>query len=286
MAKIGVQAMMLKDSFQEMGAFETLRKVSELGYSAVEISQIPMDSHNVSELGRAQDELGMEIASLSVMIEKPSSGPGESLREDFAKIVDNARLLGSKLVRIGMLPHASMRSLTGVIDFAKEANDYALALKAEGIELYYHNHHIEFAKYQGKLMLDIINENSPDMGLEIDVHWVARGGKDPVRTLRKYAANTAMVHLKDYRIATLDEGAFALLDAGDTAGFQERYRNVVQFAEVGQGNLDFPSIIETSQTIGAKYLLVEQDELYGRTVWEALALSQKNLAAMGFSHLF
>lgn len=286
MAKIGVQAMMLKESFVEVGAFETLRKVSELGYNAVEISQIPMDGANVAELERAQTELGMDVASLSVMLEKPQGRPDESLREGFRKIVDDAKRLDAKLVRIGMLPHAAMRSIGAVIDFAKEANEYALRLQEEGISLYYHNHHIEFAKYDGKFMLDIITENSPAMGLEIDVHWVQRGGLDPVRTLDKYAGNTAMVHLKDYRIGALDASAFELLDAGNMAGFMEKFRDVVQFAEVGEGSLDFPSIIEHSLAAGAQYLLVEQDQLYGRTVWEALETSRNNLVTMGFAHLF
>ena len=64
MAKIGVQAMMLKDSFAEIGAFETLRKVSAIGYNAVEISQIPMTPENVAELDRSRTELGMDIAAL------------------------------------------------------------------------------------------------------------------------------------------------------------------------------------------------------------------------------
>ena len=54
-------------------------------------------------------------------------------------------------------------------------------------------------------MLDIIADNSPAMGMEIDVHWVQRGGLDPVRTLEKYAGRTAMVHLKDYRIGELPD---------------------------------------------------------------------------------
>ena len=286
MARIGVQAMMLKESFAELGAFETLRKVSELGYNAVEISQIPMDAKNVSELERAQSELGMDVASLSVMMEKPVGRPGDALQDDFGKIVEDARRLDTKLLRIGMMPFPAMRSLEAVIEFAKESNGYAERLQEEGISLYYHNHHIEFAKIDGKYLLDIINENSPSMGLEIDVHWVARGGLDPVRTLEKYAGRTAMVHLKDYRIAMLPESAFALMESGDMAGFMAEFKNVVQFAEVGEGNLDFPAIIEQSQASGAEYLLVEQDELYGRTVWEALGTSHRNLTAMGFGNLF
>ena len=286
MAKIGVQAMMLKDSFAEAGAFDTLRKVSALGYNAVEISQIPMDERNVSELERAQVELGMDVASLSVMMEKPVGRPGDSLKDDFEKIVEDARRLDTTLLRIGMLPFPAMKSVDALVEFAKETNGYAERLQDQGISLYYHNHHIEFAKFNGQYLLDIINENSPAMGLEIDVHWVQRGGLDPVRTLEKYAGQTAMVHLKDYRIGMLPEQAFGLLDAGDQAGFMAAFKDVVQFAEVGEGNLDFSSIVPAAQAAGARYLLVEQDELYGRTVWEALETSHRNLTAMGFAELF
>jgi sugar phosphate isomerase/epimerase len=285
-AKIGVQAMMLKDSFAEAGAFETLRKVSEIGYNAVEISQIPMTPENVAELDRSRTELGMDIAALSVAMETPKGRPGDSLAEHFDKIVEDAKRLDSKLLRIGMLPFSAMTSIGAVVDFAKQANEYAERLQEQGLGLYYHNHHIEFAKFDGKYMLDIIAENSPAMGMEIDVHWVQRGGLDPVRTLEKYAGRTAMVHLKDYRIGTLPEEAFGLLDSGDIMGFMTEFKNVVQFAEVGEGNLDFASIIPAAQAAGAEYLLVEQDELYGRTVWEALQTSYDNLIALGQAELF
>jgi sugar phosphate isomerase/epimerase len=285
-AKIGVQAMMLKDSFTEIGAFETLRKVSDIGYNAVEISQIPMTPENVAELDRSRSELGMDIAALSVAMETPKGRPGDSLAEHFDKIVDDAKRLDSKLLRIGMLPFEAMTSIGAVVDFAKQANGYAERLQEQGLGLYYHNHHIEFAKFDGKFMLDIIAENSPAMGMEIDVHWVQRGGLDPVRTLEKYAGRTAMVHLKDYRIGQMPESAMGLLEAGDFMGFMQEFKNVVQFAEVGEGNLDFASIIPAAQAAGAEYLLVEQDELYGRTVWEALQTSYDNLIALGQSELF
>ncbi|MEY9774984.1 sugar phosphate isomerase/epimerase family protein [Arthrobacter sp. MW3 TE3886] len=286
MAKIGVQAMMLRESFAEVGAFETLRKVSAIGYNAVEISQIPMTPENVAELDRSRRELGMDIAALSVAVETPKGRPGDSLAEHFDKIVEEAKRLDSNLLRIGMLPFPAMKSIAAVVDFAKQANEYAERLQEHGLSLYYHNHHIEFAKFDGTYMLDIIAANSPAMGLEIDVHWVQRGGLDPVRTLQKYAGRTAMVHLKDYRIGQLPERAFGLLETGDIKGFMAEFKDVVQFAEVGEGNLDFASIIPAAQAAGAEYLLVEQDELYGRTVWDALQTSYDNLVALGHADLF
>ena len=42
-----------------------MRKVSELGYHAVEVSQIPMTPENVSELKRASEDFDIKIAAMS-----------------------------------------------------------------------------------------------------------------------------------------------------------------------------------------------------------------------------
>jgi sugar phosphate isomerase/epimerase len=128
----------------------------------------------------------------------------------------------------------------------------------------------------------VLADRAPHVGLEIDVHWVARGGLDPVRTLQRYAGRVELVHLKDYRIALLTDADLRALAAGEPGAFVSN----VQFAEVGEGNLDFPAIIRTATDIGAAYLLVEQDERYGRTALECLQTSYDNLVGMGFAHLF
>lgn len=285
MAVIGVQAMMLKGSVQEHGAFETMRRVREIGYRAVEISQIPMTADNVAELARARDELGIEIASISAGLE-PSPGGNDALTTDFDKIVADATALGATMVRIGMLPFDAMASLDKVLDFCDATEAMAQRLGEHGIGLYYHNHHIEFAKYDGRFLLDIIADRAPSVGLELDAHWLQRGGVDPQRTIERFAGRVAMIHLKDYRIGQLPDEAFAALGQGDFAGFMGAFTGVVQFAEVGEGNLDWRGIIPASIEAGAKYLLVEQDDLYGRDVFDCLQTSYDNLVALGFGDLF
>ncbi|MCI9887860.1 sugar phosphate isomerase/epimerase [Micrococcales bacterium 31B] len=280
--------MMLKDSFTDIGAYETLRKTRDIGYRAVEISQIELTNENVDQLDSAQSDLGINVASLSCAV-GAAGGVNPNLETDLERVVEVAQRLGTRMLRIGMMPVNLMADVPGMVEYAKTCNTYAEQLRESGIDLYYHNHHIEFAKVKeagNAHILDLIAENSPAMGLEIDVHWVARGGLDPVRTLHKYAGRTAMVHLKDYRIGTLSEAAFAALQEGDHATFMQEFAGVVQFAEVGEGNLDFASIIPAAIESGAEYLLVEQDQLYGRTVWEALTTSYTNLVALGHGDKF
>ena len=286
MARIGVQAMMLKNEFEADGAFTTLKRLNELGFNVVEISQISMSEANVGEIDRARAELGMEIAALSAALETPVGTPGDSLMNDFDKIVADCMRLVCRLVRMGMMPLWAMASKRALLDFCSRSNEMAARLAEHGIALYYHNHHIEFAKYDGEYVLDIIRETAPLLKFELDVHWIHRGGKDPVSVLKDYAGLVDLVHLKDYRIGQLPPNAYEFQQAGDFQAFRTAFEGVVQFAEVGEGNLDFQSIIDQSLSSGAKYLLVEQDNQYGRDPFDCLATSRDNLIALGYGPLF
>ncbi|GAA5113912.1 sugar phosphate isomerase/epimerase [Pseudonocardia adelaidensis] len=283
-SRIGVQAMMLKDAVAELGAFETLRRVVDIGYRVAEISQIPLTPATVDELAKARDELGFTFSSTSAAL--APGGANDSIEDSFDKVVSDARRLGAEMVRIGMLPVPALRSVDAVLGFCERADAAARRLADEGIRLYYHNHHVEFAKHRGRYLLDVIAEHSPNVGLELDAHWIARGGLDPARVIGQHAGRVRMVHLKDYRIGWPPAEAIDAHAAGDTSTWTAAWLGVVQFAEVGEGNLDWPSIIETSLASGAEYLLVEQDELYGRTVWESLRISYDNLVGYGYGHLF
>ena len=137
-------------------------------------------------------------------------------------------------------------------------------------------------KFEGKTMLDIIRENADLLGFELDVHWIHRGGCDPVSVIKDYAGKVELIHLKDYRIGLMGPDAFAALGKGDFKTFMGEFRNVVQFAEVGEGTLDMPAIIEASLECGAKQFFIEQDETYGRDAFDCLITSRDNLNKMGY----
>lgn len=284
-AKIGVQGYTLKKQFGELGPYETLKKVSELGYNAVEISQVDMTPENVAEIKRASDEFGMEIASLSAGL-KPQGEGQESLSTHLDKIIADCKTLNTDIVRIGMLPFEAMASLDKVLEFCHEANAVAEKMAEQGIKLYYHNHHLEFVKYDGRYLLDIIREEAPLLGFELDVHWVQRGGRNPVEVLKEYAGKVDLVHLKDYRVVPVPQEAVDELLKGNGEDFMQAFTNNIQFAELGQGSLDLPAIIEQSIKSGARYLLVEQDEQYGRDPFDCLADSRDYLKEVGYADLF
>ena len=274
----------------DFDAYTMMGRLTDIGYHCVEISQVPMNEKNVKGFRRAVDELGMKVSSCTASLSPLVPGmPGEYLNDpdDFKKIVNDCRTLDCNMLRIGILPMTCVGSYSKALDFAKQANEYALKLREEGIDLYYHNHNIEFVRYDGRYLLDIIRDNAPEMGFELDTHWIHRGGENPISFIKKYAGRIRLLHLKDYRIAEVQipEGL-----APDSKEFSDVFFNsfgsIVQFAEVGEGSLPIKECIEAGLAGGSEYFLVEQDETYGRDRFESLKISHDNLVKMGYGEWF
>lgn len=282
--KIGVQMMMLKHKVSELGAYETMKRLHELGYHAVEVSQIPMTAENVAELKRASDDFQIKIAALSAALE-PSipNASGETLSQDFDKIVNDCKKLGCNFLRIGMLPLTVIGDKDKILKFIDRAEAMAEKLAAEGIELYYHTHHIEFRKYDGEYLLDLIKNNTSRLGFELDVHWIQRAGENPVEMIKQYKNRISLLHLKDYRIGKLD---LTEEDKDGKGDFFDKFVNLIEFAEVGEGNIDMKSVIEAGLESGVQYFLVEQDDTYGRDPFECLKTSAENLRKLGYGDWF
>lgn len=284
-AKIGVQMMMLKGKVEELGVYETMRKIEELGFHAVEVSQIPMTEENVLELKRASQDFNIKIAALSAALEPMMPGmPGETLTDDFDKIVSDCKTLDCNFLRIGMLPFTTIGSKNRIMEFVKKADEAAEKLAEHNIELYYHNHHIEFQKYDDEYLLDIIKNNTSKIGFELDVHWIHRGGLDPVDVINNFEGRVSLIHLKDYRIGQLDMSQFE--QKFDYEKFSQAFNNVIQFAELGEGSLDLKAIIEAGMKSGSQYFLIEQDDLYGRDPFDCLQTSADHLRKLGYADWF
>ncbi|WP_273127057.1 sugar phosphate isomerase/epimerase family protein [Bacillus weihaiensis] len=282
--KFGVQMMMLKGKVEELGAYETMEKIKDLGYQCVEVSQIPMTPENVAELKRASEDFNIEIAACSAALEPNMPGmPGETLATDFEKIVNDCKTLNCNFLRIGMLPLHLMGNKDKIMEFIQKAEAMAEKLAAHDIELYYHNHHIEFEQYDGETLLDIMKNHTSKIGFELDVHWIHRGGENPIEVINRFKNRTSLIHLKDYRIGHLDVTEDDLKDRGE---FWTKFTNVIEFAEVGQGRLDFKGIIEAGLKSGSKYFLIEQDDTYGRDPFESLKISADYLCDLGYSDWF
>ncbi|MBQ3223293.1 MAG: sugar phosphate isomerase/epimerase [Clostridia bacterium] len=286
---IGVQMSTIAPSkMPAFDAYEVMGKLVDIGYRCAEISQVPMTKQNVQGFRKAIDTLGFTVSSLTASIAPMFPGmPGEYLSnpDDYKKYLDDARTLKCDLFRIGMMPMNAIGDVQKCIDFAKRAEEYALKLKEDGIDLYYHNHHIEFLKLDGRYLLDILRENAPHMGFELDTHWIHRGGENPVEFIKKYAGSVRLLHLKDYKIANVE-----MPDMSGPDGMQKFitafFDKPVRFAELGAGSLPLKACIEAGLEGGAEYFLVEQDDSYGRDPFDCLRDSRDHLIALGYENWF
>jgi len=235
------------------GVRETLQKVARIGYTAVQISAFgPVDPR---EVAKAVQEAGLKVAATHMAWSR-------FLAETDA-VIEEHRIWGCEHAAIGGLP-GEYFSLEGLQRFLDELGPVAEKLAAAGIDFSYHNHHHELARYGKKTWLEMLLERADPRHLkvEIDTHWIQRGGGDPAAWIRRYPGRQPLLHLKDMTITPERE---------------------VRFAEVGEGNLNWPAILSAAAESGVRWYLVEQDECYGRDPFESLAISFRNLRAMGLS---
>lgn len=282
MAVLGVQMMMLKDQVVEQGMWPVLQRLAELDLHAVEVSQIAMDETNVAALERGTKELGIEVGAISVALKANAVATGDNLEEHFDKIVADAARLGTRFARIGMMPFTAMVSLAACEEWAAECEVAAQRLAAAGVTLCYHNHHVDLAKFGDERIFDIVRRVAPSMNFEVDLHWVQRGGMAPLDMLEAYAGACKLIHVKDFRVVPVSQDTVDKFTAGDFVGGFQGFLNIAQFAEVGQGNMNWPKLLPAAEAAGAEYFFIEQDEVYGRDPFDCIADSRRYLGSIGY----
>lgn len=224
---------------------ETLRKVKAIGYDAVQLSALgPIDP---AELRNLLDDAGLEVCATHV--------PFDRLRTDLGQVIEEHRVWGCEYIALGAAP-TEYRNAAGYRRLARELTAIGRELADAGITFAYHNHSFELARFDGVTGLEIVlNETDPAaVAAEIDTYWIQHGGGDPADWISRLAGRVPLVHLKDMVVD----------DDGPT------------FAEVGRGNLNWPSILHACRTAGVRWHIVEQDRCAGDP-FDSLRISLENL---------
>ncbi len=230
----------------------TLKKVADIGYTAIQVSAFgPVEPADVAKICRDHQ---LTVAATHL--------PWQRFLEDLDGVIELHKLWGCTHPAIGGLP-GEYRSRDGIRRFADELAPVAERLAAEGMDFSYHNHNHELAKFDcEKTWLETLYDAIPPEQLkaEIDTYWIQAGGGDPAWWLGKCAGRIPVIHLKDMAVSAERE---------------------VRMAEIGEGNLNWAAILEAGEAGGVEYYLVEQDNCYERDPFESLAISLRNLQAMG-----
>lgn len=183
--------------------------------------------------------------------------------ENLGEIMDYNRTLGCELCGVGSMP-VEYRNPADIGRFIQETNRVARELKKEGLLFGYHNHAFEFAKFDGKRMMDrLIEETDPEaVNFIVDTYWLQVGGVNPPDFIRNLGKRAMAVHFKDLII-------------------NPEKKFTQEMAEIGEGNLDWDAVISACDDAGAKWALVEQD-ICNRDPFESMKMSYDYLTKKGF----
>lgn len=206
----------------------TLRAVAAAGYRAVELAGLP--EIEPQALKGMLDTHGLRAVASHEGIER--------LRDDAGAVAGRMTELRCPRVIVPWMPEADRATADDVRRFATELGDHSRRLAVDGIALGYHNHDFEFSALEWTTVWDVLlTELPPEVELELDVYWVAVGGREPVTEIAAIADRVRLLHMKDR-----------------TAGSPPRD------APVGEGSLPFPAIVEAARAAGVDWYIVEQDE--------------------------
>ncbi len=231
LTQVAAQLYTVRDFCQTASALAaTARKLRAIGYEAVQLSghgPIP-----AAEIARIMAGEGLTICA--------THEPAAVILDEPEKAIDTLRQLGCRLTAYPYPQNVDFSSADSINTLVRKLDAAGAKLRAAGLTLGYHNHEIEFLKFQGAPVLDYIFARTEPRNLvgELDTYWVQYGGGDCVEWCRKLRGRLPFLHLKDYAMT------------------QERKPT---FCEIGQGNLPFARIISEAESSGCQWFIVEQD---------------------------
>ena len=252
--KIGAQLYTLRDFCQTEGDLAcSLEKIAKMGYTTVQVSGIgKIDPLRLRELC---DENGLSIVL--------THNDPNRIINDTDRLIEEHNILGCDYIGLGAMP-PKYQNFFWVEHFTRDFREPAKKIAAAGKLLMYHNHNLEWTRLRdGRRIMDVLLEQMPAdlMGVTLDTYWVQAAGADVLEWIDILQDRIPCVHLKDMSVN----------------GFDQRK------AVVGEGNLNFPKILEKLQTLGkTKYMLVEQDDCYGESAFDCLKRSYDNVRKMGY----
>ena len=243
---------------------ETLEKVSNTGYAYVEAAGY----QNGKFYGMSPEEFRSELKRLG--LRPMSTHQGSVTLENADNMIADVKAAGFTYFVVPVPPmgmftydrETSSMGMKGTVeDLAGILEVLGKKCAAAGLQLLYHNHDFEFKPDEnGVAPIDyVLEELSPEyVNFQMDLYWVTKAGADPIAYFEKYPGRFKMWHVKDM----------------DKQG---------RFAPVGQGEIDFKSILDKKELSGMEYFMVEQDRTFdGLKPLEAIKISHEGIRKIGF----
>ena len=249
---IGAQMYSLRDRMtDEAGIRQVLKDVKKLGYNTCQMSGF----------SRAVAPEAIRDALCEAGIECGATHFGfPDYENNLDEIVRIHKLWSCRYPGVGSMPDMYRASREGFVEFAKKASAIAEKLADQGLHFIYHNHAFELQKFDGLTGLEILMENSsPALQFELDLFWLQAGGASPEDWIEKVAGRMDVVHFKE-------------MVGGNT---------LPMMAPIGDGNMNWPRLMEKCDQIGVKYAFIEQDNAVDTDSLHCMERSIRYLSSIG-----
>jgi sugar phosphate isomerase/epimerase len=166
----------------------------------------------------------------------------ETSEDDLKRTLDEytaaALAIGQQYIIVPWLAPEMRASIDDYKYISEKMNQVGEELGKSNLQLGYHNHDFEFEDHNGQTGYDILltETDKENVKMELDLYWVVRSGKDPVKLFKDHPDRFSLWHVKD-----MDK------------------LNPALNTEVGSGSIDFKTIFQNAKLSGLKYLYVEQE---------------------------
>jgi sugar phosphate isomerase/epimerase len=228
-----------------------LKQLASFGYKQIESFEGGKGMFwgmTAADFKKYMDDLGMKIISSHCNIEK-----------DFEQKAADAASIGMKYL---ICPYKGpQKSIDDFKKIADEFNQKGDICKKNGIRFGYHNHDYSFKAIDGQIPEDVMlaNTNADTVDFEMDIYWVVTAGADPVDYMKKYKNRFRLGHVKD-RIKNATQA-----DASCT---------------LGEGSIDYPSILKQAKANGMEYFIVEQERYDNTTEMDSAQADAKYMSML------
>ncbi|UQB69992.1 sugar phosphate isomerase/epimerase family protein [Epilithonimonas zeae] len=247
---LAIQLYTIRDAVAE-NLEKSLERLAQLGFKQVEIYGYDGKFYGKtrSEFLSILKNIGLEVISSHHTTGIIHNSKG-TLLNDWEKSVEDLHFIGSKYMVCSYL-FEEERTLEHYKKLPELLNKSGEVTNKAGIDFAYHNHDFEFEKLEDKTVYDFILENTDFdlVKMELDLYWISKAGLNPLDYFEKYPKRFPLWHVKDMKAGTKD------------------------FAEIGNGAIDFKSIFEAKEKAGLKYWFLEQDSS-DKDIFESIKISK------------
>ena len=212
---------------------EAAKALKEMGYSYIQYSGGAFEPDRIARVSAAT---GLPVVLTHV--------PMNRIVNDTQALMEEHDKFGCKNIGLGAMPPDAIADEVRCKSMIEQLDRAGEIMQQNGFSFFYHHHHFEFFKHGGQTVFDYIIDNAPHINYTLDTYWLQYGGVDIGATVDRLKGRICCVHLKDYMITNTPDAPGGFFPV---------------FAPVGDGNIDFASLIPRMQAAGAKYFLVEQD---------------------------